>query len=125
MRGLGLICGVQLDVPAGPLVGAARERGLLVITAGKGDIVRLVPPLIVRCGGVARGAASIVPASAQAAGRPRVLPAAGVAGRPLLQCNLTRPALPLAPPPPAPCCSEEEIERCCQVLGEVAKEVLA
>lgn len=34
---------------AGPLVAAARDRGIIVITAGKGDIVRLVPPLIVRC----------------------------------------------------------------------------
>lgn len=33
---------------AGPLVAAARDRGVIVITAGKGDIVRLVPPLIVR-----------------------------------------------------------------------------
>jgi hypothetical protein len=50
VRGLGLICGVQLGVPAGPLVAAARERGVIVITAGKGDIVRLVPPLVVRWG---------------------------------------------------------------------------
>ena len=36
------------------------------------------------------------------------------------------PALPLpALPRPAPCgCSEEEIAQCCQVIGEVAKEVL-
>ncbi|KAI3423888.1 hypothetical protein D9Q98_009722 [Chlorella vulgaris] len=47
VRGLGLICGVQLDVMAGPLVNAARDRGIIVITAGKGDIVRLVPPLVV------------------------------------------------------------------------------
>ncbi|KAK9814309.1 hypothetical protein WJX72_003767 [[Myrmecia] bisecta] len=47
VRGLGLICGVQLDVPATPLVDAARDAGLIVITAGKGDVVRLVPPLII------------------------------------------------------------------------------
>ncbi|KAL4421406.1 hypothetical protein ABPG75_010697 [Micractinium tetrahymenae] len=47
VRGLGLICGIQLDRMAGPLVTAARDRGVIVITAGKGDIVRLVPPLIV------------------------------------------------------------------------------
>lgn len=29
------------------MVEAARERGLIVITAGKGDVVRLVPPLII------------------------------------------------------------------------------
>lgn len=33
--------------PAGPLVEMCRDMGLIVITAGKGDVVRLVPPLIV------------------------------------------------------------------------------
>lgn len=47
VRGVGLICGIQLDCPAGPLVNAARDEGLLIITAGAGDIVRLVPPLTV------------------------------------------------------------------------------
>ena len=47
VRGLGLICGIQLDQMAGPLTTAARDRGVIVITAGKGDIVRLVPPLVV------------------------------------------------------------------------------
>ena len=47
VRGFGLLVGIQLDRPAGPLVDALRARGLLVITAGKGDIVRLAPPLIV------------------------------------------------------------------------------
>ncbi|KAK9863802.1 hypothetical protein WJX84_000809 [Apatococcus fuscideae] len=47
VRGLGLISGIQLDVPAGPVVAAALEAGLIVITAGKGDVVRMVPPLIV------------------------------------------------------------------------------
>jgi len=47
IRGVGLICGVQLDAPAGPLVNAARDEGLLIITAGAGDIVRMVPPLTV------------------------------------------------------------------------------
>lgn len=43
---------------AGPLVTAARDRGVIVITAGKGDIVRLVPPLIVRCGAWGRRVAT-------------------------------------------------------------------
>ncbi|KAF6254644.1 acetylornithine aminotransferase [Scenedesmus sp. NREL 46B-D3] len=47
VRGLGLLVGVQLDFMAGPVVDAARAAGLLVITAGKGDVVRLVPPLTV------------------------------------------------------------------------------
>ena len=47
VRGAGLIVGIQLDQPAGAVVDAAREQGLLIITAGKGDVVRLVPPLVV------------------------------------------------------------------------------
>ncbi|GBF99596.1 acetylornithine aminotransferase [Raphidocelis subcapitata] len=47
VRGLGLLVGVQLDAMAGPVVEAARREGLLIITAGKGDVVRLVPPLTV------------------------------------------------------------------------------
>lgn len=67
VRGLGLIVGVQLDVGASELCSKARDAGLIVITAGKGDVVRLVPPLVV---------------------------------------------------------SDEDIDKCCQILGEVAKEVL-
>ena len=47
VRGAGLLVGIQLDVPAGPVVEACRAKGLLIITAGKGDIIRLVPPLTV------------------------------------------------------------------------------
>lgn len=47
VRGVGLITGVQLDGPAGSLVNAARDQGLLIITAGAGDIIRMVPPLTV------------------------------------------------------------------------------
>ncbi|CAK9177451.1 unnamed protein product [Ilex paraguariensis] len=47
VRGLGLIIGIELDVSASPLVDACRESGLLVLTAGKGNVVRLVPPLII------------------------------------------------------------------------------
>lgn len=47
VRGLGLLVGIQLDVMAGPAVEAARKAGLLIITAGKGDVVRLVPPLVI------------------------------------------------------------------------------
>lgn len=47
VRGLGLITGVQLDRPAGPVVAACRAAGLLVLTAGAGDVVRIVPPLTV------------------------------------------------------------------------------
>lgn len=52
IRGRGLILGVQLKGVGGKtstevanlIVGKAREKGLLVITAGEGTI-RLVPPL--------------------------------------------------------------------------------
>ncbi|XP_050234624.1 acetylornithine aminotransferase, mitochondrial [Mercurialis annua] len=47
VRGLGLIVGVELDVPASPLVDACRNSGLLILTAGKGNVIRLVPPLII------------------------------------------------------------------------------
>ncbi|KAI3673741.1 hypothetical protein L6452_39869 [Arctium lappa] len=47
IRGFGLIVGIELDVSASRLVDACRESGLLILTAGKGDIVRLVPPLII------------------------------------------------------------------------------
>ena len=52
---------------ASKLCSKARDAGLIVITAGKGDVVRLVPPLVV---------------------------------------------------------SDEDIEKCCKILGDVAKEVL-
>ncbi|XP_027152347.1 acetylornithine aminotransferase, mitochondrial-like [Coffea eugenioides] len=47
VRGLGLIIGIELDVPASPLVDACRQSGLLILTAGKGNVVRLVPPLVI------------------------------------------------------------------------------
>ncbi|KAL9005111.1 MAG: hypothetical protein Q9188_002099 [Gyalolechia gomerana] len=45
-RGRGLILGLQLAVDPTPLVTAARERGLLIITCGK-NTLRFVPPLII------------------------------------------------------------------------------
>ena len=46
VRGRGLILGVQLTQDPTPIVTAARERGLLIITAGT-NTLRFVPPLIV------------------------------------------------------------------------------
>ncbi|KAK9666467.1 hypothetical protein RND81_14G186800 [Saponaria officinalis] len=47
VRGEGLIVGIELDVQASPLVNACLNSGLLILTAGKGNVVRLVPPLII------------------------------------------------------------------------------
>ena len=46
VRGRGLLIGVELTVPAGPLVDACREAGLLVLSAGE-RVLRLTPPLVV------------------------------------------------------------------------------
>jgi acetylornithine aminotransferase len=46
VRGRGLILGLQLTQDPTPIVTAARERGLLVITAGV-NTLRFVPPLII------------------------------------------------------------------------------
>ena len=46
VRGIGLMQGLVLAGPAAPVVGRARELGLLVVSAGP-EVVRLVPPLVV------------------------------------------------------------------------------
>ena len=53
-RGRGLMWGLELGEPAGPCVSAARERGLLVATAGP-SVMRLVPPLVIAPEQIARG----------------------------------------------------------------------
>lgn len=46
VRGRGLLLGMQMDSDPSPIVKFARERGLLLITAGN-NTVRMVPPLII------------------------------------------------------------------------------
>jgi acetylornithine/N-succinyldiaminopimelate aminotransferase len=46
VRGMGLMLGVQLGVPAMEMVERLRSRKLLV-TAAEGDVLRIVPPLII------------------------------------------------------------------------------
>jgi acetylornithine/succinyldiaminopimelate/putrescine aminotransferase len=46
VRGRGLLIGIDLAQPAGPIVDACRDRGLLVLTAGE-RVLRLAPPLII------------------------------------------------------------------------------
>ncbi|WP_026508310.1 aspartate aminotransferase family protein [Butyrivibrio sp. MC2013] len=45
-RGLGLMQGLVLDRPAAPVIKAALDRGLILISAGS-DIIRFVPPLVI------------------------------------------------------------------------------
>jgi acetylornithine/N-succinyldiaminopimelate aminotransferase len=54
IRGRGLMWGLELAEPAAPVVAAARERGLLIATAGP-YVLRLLPPLIVTIADLARG----------------------------------------------------------------------
>ena len=56
VRGRGLMWGLELAEAAAPFVTLARERGLLVATAGP-NVVRLLPPLIVTQEQLARGVA--------------------------------------------------------------------
>lgn len=46
IRGRGLLLGMQMDSDPTPIVKFARERGLLLITAGN-NTVRMVPPLVI------------------------------------------------------------------------------
>ena len=46
VRGRGLLLGALLDRPAGGVVDACRERGVLVLSAGP-DVLRLTPPLTI------------------------------------------------------------------------------
>jgi acetylornithine/N-succinyldiaminopimelate aminotransferase len=46
IRGVGLMIGVVCTRPAKEIVAAARQRGLLILTAGE-DVVRLLPPLTI------------------------------------------------------------------------------
>jgi len=56
LRGRGLMWGIELAEPAAPFVTAAREAGLLVVTAGP-TVLRLVPPLVISTEDLERGVA--------------------------------------------------------------------
>ena len=47
IRGLGLMLGIDLGSPAGHLLSLAREKGLLILTAGE-TVLRLLPPLTIQ-----------------------------------------------------------------------------
>jgi acetylornithine/N-succinyldiaminopimelate aminotransferase len=46
VRGRGLLVGAELDVPAGPVVDAALDAGLVCLTSGA-NVLRFAPPLVV------------------------------------------------------------------------------
>jgi acetylornithine/succinyldiaminopimelate/putrescine aminotransferase len=66
VRGKGLLIGVELNVPAGPVIAECRERGLLVLPAGD-QVLRLAPPLIVAEAEVERALAILDAALGKAA----------------------------------------------------------
>ena len=45
-RGVGLMQGLVCEKPVLPIVNAALEKGLIIITAGS-NVIRMVPPLII------------------------------------------------------------------------------
>jgi acetylornithine aminotransferase/acetylornithine/N-succinyldiaminopimelate aminotransferase len=47
VRGKGLMIGVELDMDGAEIVAQCREKGLLIITSGAGNVLRFVPPLII------------------------------------------------------------------------------
>ena len=51
VRGAGLMIGVDMDRPVKDMVAAARDRGMLVLSAGE-TVLRLLPPLTVKAGEV-------------------------------------------------------------------------
>ncbi|MGH7522117.1 MAG: aspartate aminotransferase family protein [Gemmatimonadales bacterium] len=53
-RGRGLMWGIELNEVAAPIVAAARERHLLVLTAGP-NVIRIVPPLTISRDDLERG----------------------------------------------------------------------
>jgi acetylornithine/N-succinyldiaminopimelate aminotransferase len=58
VRGRGLMWGLELAEPAASFVAAARERGLLIATAGP-NVLRMLPPLVITPEDLARGIAIV------------------------------------------------------------------
>ena len=46
VRGMGLMIGMELDIPVAPICKACMEKGLLLVGAGA-NVIRFVPPLVV------------------------------------------------------------------------------
>jgi predicted acetylornithine/succinylornithine family transaminase len=56
VRGRGLMWGIELGEPAAPFITAARDRRLLILSAGP-NVIRIVPPLIITSDELQRGVA--------------------------------------------------------------------
>ncbi len=67
VRGAGLMIGVKCAVPAGEMVTACREAGLLTVPAGD-NVMRLLPPLIIDDSHIAEAAEKVEAACQAAAG---------------------------------------------------------
>ncbi len=63
VRGRGLMWGIELAESAAPVIAAARERRLLVLTAGP-NVIRIVPPLTIGRDDLERGVAVLAEALA-------------------------------------------------------------
>lgn len=46
VRGLGLMCGLELTEPAGPYITKALEKGVIFMSAGA-NVIRFIPPLVI------------------------------------------------------------------------------
>ncbi|MCZ8523591.1 MULTISPECIES: aspartate aminotransferase family protein [Paenibacillus] len=58
VRGLGLLLGIGLTVPAGEIIGPLLEQGVLVISAGP-NVIRLAPSLLISKEDLDRGLAAV------------------------------------------------------------------
>ncbi|WP_426450531.1 acetylornithine transaminase [Paenibacillus sp. S-38] len=58
VRGLGLLLGIGLTVPAGEIIGSLLDQGILVISAGP-NVIRLAPSLLIGREDLDRGIAAI------------------------------------------------------------------
>lgn len=54
LRGMGLLIGIELDVPVQPIMRAALDNGLIVINAGE-NVLRICPPLTISETEIERG----------------------------------------------------------------------
>ena len=64
-RGIGLLQGIQLTVPAGPIINVCITQGLLLANAGP-DVIRFVPPLIISQSELEKGLAILTEALKEA-----------------------------------------------------------